>query len=113
MAAAAANVVAQEQFLIETVCTNGNFEVEKCSVDVTLWWAQIADVIYNTPEYVNGICHIMSGHVCPGWGDDDKRVNGWDCETCQTRLPQVAEAANDEENLPQIVQLLQGLNILA
>ena len=113
MEAASAKVVAQEYFLIETVCKNGNFEVGGCSVGVTLWWAQIADIVYNSQDYVNGICHIVSGHVCPGWGDDEKIMEprGWDCETCKTRLAQIAEGANDEENMPQLVQLLQGMSI--
>ena len=118
MQAAAAKVVAQEYFLIETVCKNGNFEVGGCTVGVTLWWAQIADIIFNSQGHVNGICHHVSDHVCPEWEAKSKRAliyaepKAWDCETCKTRLPQVAEGAHCEENMPKVIKLLQGLKFL-
>ena len=82
---------------------------------MTLWWAQIAEIIYNSQDYVNGICHHVSNHECPGWGEKIKRSlifaepKAWDCETCKNRLISVAQGMNCEENMPKVVELLQGL----
>ena len=50
---------AQEYFLIEKVCKNGDFEVGGCSVGVVNWWSTIANNIFQDPQYFRGICrHI-------------------------------------------------------
>lgn len=130
MQAAAGKVVAQETFLIENVsvhcsdyhgitglfqvCKNGDFEVGGCSVGVVLWWAQMADLIYNSANYVKGICHHMSQHECPGWDEKAfktlvyREPQDADCESCKSGLVAVADGINCPENMEKVVEMLQG-----